>query len=118
MVNVSTFRYRWERRVDARGRTYYVDHNSRTTTWQRPTVESVNNYNQWRSNQERNVSREREQYQQRYLSVVIRFLHCTVGSVTYFDVICFEASASCSGFLFHFSQGVRCDWQQYARCDY
>jgi len=60
----------WERRVDGRGRTYYVDHNSRTTTWQRPTVESVNNYNQWRSNQERNVSREREQYQQRYLSLI------------------------------------------------
>lgn len=59
--------------MDARGRTYYVDHNSRTTTWQRPTVESVNNYNQWRSNQERNVSREREQYQQRYLSLVIIF---------------------------------------------
>ncbi|XP_065064994.1 E3 ubiquitin-protein ligase Itchy-like [Rhopilema esculentum] len=57
----------WERRVDARGRTYYVDHNSRTTTWQRPTVESVNNYNQWRSNQERHVTQEREQYQQRYL---------------------------------------------------
>lgn len=27
----------WERRVDHLGRTYYVDHNSRTTTWNRPT---------------------------------------------------------------------------------
>ena len=27
----------WERRVDPQGRTYYVDHNSRSTTWQRPT---------------------------------------------------------------------------------
>ncbi|PFH54090.1 hypothetical protein AMATHDRAFT_863 [Amanita thiersii Skay4041] len=26
----------WERRLDAQGRTYYVDHNSRTTTWNRP----------------------------------------------------------------------------------
>ncbi|KAI0030488.1 hypothetical protein K488DRAFT_54121, partial [Vararia minispora EC-137] len=26
----------WERRVDPRGRTYYVDHNTRTTTWHRP----------------------------------------------------------------------------------
>ena len=26
----------WERRIDAQDRTYYVDHNSRTTTWQRP----------------------------------------------------------------------------------
>lgn len=29
----------WERRTDNFGRTYYVDHNSRTTTWQRPTLE-------------------------------------------------------------------------------
>lgn len=27
----------WERRVDNLGRTYYVDHNTRTTTWNRPT---------------------------------------------------------------------------------
>ncbi|CAK5270238.1 unnamed protein product [Mycena citricolor] len=27
----------WERRVDLQGRTYYVDHNSRTTTWHRPS---------------------------------------------------------------------------------
>uniref|UniRef100_A0A8C7SPY2 E3 ubiquitin-protein ligase n=1 Tax=Oncorhynchus mykiss TaxID=8022 RepID=A0A8C7SPY2_ONCMY len=33
--------YCWERRVDDRGRIYYVDHNTRTTTWQRPTMESV-----------------------------------------------------------------------------
>lgn len=29
----------WERRTDNFGRTYYVDHNLRTTTWQRPTLE-------------------------------------------------------------------------------
>ena len=28
----------WEERVDASGRTYYVDHATRITTWQRPTV--------------------------------------------------------------------------------
>ncbi|KAJ3411384.1 hypothetical protein HDV05_002309 [Chytridiales sp. JEL 0842] len=28
----------WERRVDHLGRTYYVDHNTRTTTWQRPAA--------------------------------------------------------------------------------
>jgi hypothetical protein len=28
----------WEVRVDASGRTYYVDHITRTTTWQRPTA--------------------------------------------------------------------------------
>lgn len=26
----------WERRVDSHGRTYYVDHNARTTSWHRP----------------------------------------------------------------------------------
>ncbi|CDK27351.1 unnamed protein product [Kuraishia capsulata CBS 1993] len=29
----------WERRTDDYGRTYYVDHNSRTTTWKRPTLD-------------------------------------------------------------------------------
>jgi E3 ubiquitin-protein ligase NEDD4 len=28
----------WERRIDPLGRTYYVDHNTRTTTWNRPTA--------------------------------------------------------------------------------
>lgn len=28
----------WERRVDQFGRTYYVDHNTRTTTWNRPPI--------------------------------------------------------------------------------
>ncbi|KAG9036129.1 hypothetical protein FRB95_009703 [Tulasnella sp. JGI-2019a] len=37
----------WERRVDHLGRTYYVDHNSRTTTWNRPsTSAAVNNSEQ------------------------------------------------------------------------
>ncbi|KAI9105930.1 hypothetical protein DFS34DRAFT_601472 [Phlyctochytrium arcticum] len=31
----------WERRVDHLGRTYYVDHNSRTTTWHRPTASTI-----------------------------------------------------------------------------
>lgn len=30
----------WEERVDANGRTYYVNHNSRTTQWDRPTEEA------------------------------------------------------------------------------
>ncbi|ORZ27896.1 hypothetical protein BCR41DRAFT_346195 [Lobosporangium transversale] len=28
----------WERRIDQLGRTYYVDHNTRTTTWTRPSL--------------------------------------------------------------------------------
>lgn len=31
----------WERRVDHLGRTYYVDHTTRTTTWTRPQREST-----------------------------------------------------------------------------
>lgn len=27
----------WEERQDANGRTYYVNHNARTTQWERPT---------------------------------------------------------------------------------
>lgn len=30
----------WERRTDNFGRTYYVDHNTRSTTWKRPTIDS------------------------------------------------------------------------------
>ena len=28
----------WERREDDKGRTYYVDHNTRTTSWKRPST--------------------------------------------------------------------------------
>ncbi|XP_063066704.1 E3 ubiquitin-protein ligase NEDD4-like isoform X8 [Engraulis encrasicolus] len=31
----------WEERKDAKGRTYYVNHNSRTTTWTRPIVQAT-----------------------------------------------------------------------------
>lgn len=33
----------WERRIDHLGRQYYVDHNTRTTTWNRPSDNAVNN---------------------------------------------------------------------------
>ncbi|KAI9188211.1 hypothetical protein H9P43_002602 [Blastocladiella emersonii ATCC 22665] len=46
----------WERRVDHLGRTYYVDHNTRTTTWKRPTV-----------NTSGNVDRERQRHNERTL---------------------------------------------------
>lgn len=28
--------YRWEKRYDSYGRVYYVDHNTRSTSWERP----------------------------------------------------------------------------------
>ena len=57
---------RWEQRVDDRGRTYYVDHNTRTTSWHRPTAESVRNYQEWRG---RDLSDQRHRHQQRFLLV-------------------------------------------------
>lgn len=56
----------WERRVDNRGRIYYVDHNTRTTTWQRPTMESVRNFEQWQS-QRSQLQGAMHQFNQRYL---------------------------------------------------
>ena len=40
---------RWEMRRDPRGRVYYVDHNTRTTTWQRPTADMLEAHEQWQS---------------------------------------------------------------------
>ncbi len=33
----------WERRIDPLGRTYYVDHNTRSTTWNRPSANQATN---------------------------------------------------------------------------
>ncbi|KAJ6652503.1 hypothetical protein lerEdw1_011473 [Lerista edwardsae] len=56
----------WEKRVDPRGRYYYVDHNTRTTTWQRPTAEYVRNYEQWQS-QRSQLQGAMQQFSQRFL---------------------------------------------------
>lgn len=55
----------WERREDNLGRTYYVDHNTRTTTWSRPAA----NYNEHaqRSQREANMQLERRAHQSRML---------------------------------------------------
>ncbi|KAL2011734.1 hypothetical protein VTN00DRAFT_4452 [Thermoascus crustaceus] len=55
----------WERREDNLGRTYYVDHNTRTTTWTRPS----SNYNEHtqRSQREANMQMERRAHQSRML---------------------------------------------------
>jgi NEDD4-like E3 ubiquitin-protein ligase WWP1 len=45
--------YRWERRCDPHGRVYYVDHNTRTTTWQRPSEQMITHlqhFREWRQN--------------------------------------------------------------------
>ncbi|KAK2554358.1 NEDD4-like E3 ubiquitin-protein ligase WWP2 [Acropora cervicornis] len=59
--------FSWERRTDQRGRTYYVDHNTRTTTWQRPTAETVRNYENWQMQTRALINSERQNFQQRFL---------------------------------------------------
>lgn len=34
--SLTFFNLSWEERSDGHGRKYYVDHNTRTTTWERP----------------------------------------------------------------------------------
>ncbi|KAL1926541.1 hypothetical protein VTP01DRAFT_5662 [Rhizomucor pusillus] len=50
----------WERRVDHLGRPYYVDHNTRTTTWKRPSTTSA-------QEQQNLTDRERQQHHARAL---------------------------------------------------
>ncbi|KAF4121053.1 E3 ubiquitin-protein ligase NEDD4, partial [Geosmithia morbida] len=53
----------WERREDNLGRTYYVDHNTRTTSWNRPTANgAVDN-----GNREANTQMERQRHRDRTL---------------------------------------------------
>ena len=56
----------WERREDNLGRTYYVDHNTRSTTWTRP---STTNYSERdnRTRMEANTQLERRAHQNRML---------------------------------------------------
>lgn len=55
----------WERREDNLGRTYYVDHNTRTTTWTRPST--TYNERDQRTAIEANMQMERRAHQNRML---------------------------------------------------
>lgn len=55
----------WERRTDGLGRVYYVDHNTRTTTWTRPTA-AYTEHGQ-RSANDAVTQQERTRHQQRML---------------------------------------------------
>ncbi|KAI9822741.1 MAG: hypothetical protein M1832_002974 [Thelocarpon impressellum] len=55
----------WERREDNLGRTYYVDHNTRATTWVRPSA--TYNERDQRSQNEANTQLERQRHQNRML---------------------------------------------------
>ncbi|QPG98097.1 NEDD4 E3 ubiquitin-protein ligase [Epichloe festucae Fl1] len=54
----------WERREDNLGRTYYVDHNTRTTSWNRPTVGGAT---EARNDREAATQVERQRHQNRTL---------------------------------------------------
>ena len=55
----------WERREDNLGRTYYVDHNTRTTTWTRPSAHMSEA--EGRTRVENNMQMERARHQNRML---------------------------------------------------
>lgn len=54
----------WERRIDPLGRTYYVDHNTRTTTWNRPSASAAANTNA----QDNETNAARDQHSRRILA--------------------------------------------------
>jgi hypothetical protein len=59
----------WERREDNLGRIYYVDHNTRSTTWRRPNAHY--NEREQRSQMEANMQKERRAPQDRMLPEVL-----------------------------------------------
>ncbi|KAJ3551585.1 hypothetical protein NP233_g13055 [Leucocoprinus birnbaumii] len=54
----------WERRIDPLGRTYYVDHNTRSTTWNRPSANAAANTNA----QDNETNAARDQHSRRILA--------------------------------------------------
>ncbi|KAF7440742.1 hypothetical protein PC9H_001090 [Pleurotus ostreatus] len=54
----------WERRIDPLGRTYYVDHNTRSTTWNRPSANPAVNT----STQDSETNAARDQHSRRILA--------------------------------------------------
>lgn len=73
--SLNSFVFSWERRVDQMGRVYFVDHISRTTTWQRPTMETVRNYEQWQ-HQRNQLQGAMQQFNQRFIVGVRLPVHC------------------------------------------
>ena len=57
----------WERRFDSRNRPYYVDHNTRTTTWQMPTTNNVANFHLWQNHRDQKQGEQYANLQNRHL---------------------------------------------------
>jgi atrophin-1 interacting protein 5 (WW domain-containing E3 ubiquitin protein ligase 1) len=58
----------WERRLDTKGRLYYVDHNTRTTTWQKPTITTMANYQSWQTQRQQNQQEQYTNLKSRYIA--------------------------------------------------
>lgn len=82
----------WERRVDSRNRIYYVDHNTRSTTWQRPTRQRIQVMNEWRSQRD-NMQNQRQVHCM--LLVIIQCIFTLVCLVTFFSLSLFNLLLSC-----------------------
>lgn len=67
-------------RRDPRGRVYYVDHNTRTTTWQRPNSERLQHYQQWQG-QRQHIVQQGEEF------LCIKFVPIFISNMDYFQVI-------------------------------
>lgn len=67
----------WERRIDPLARTYYVDHNTRTTTWNRPSASAAVNSNA----QDNETNAAREQHGRRILADDLLEANNSGGSV-------------------------------------
>ena len=57
----------WEARRDPQGRIYYVDHNTRSTTWRRPTAETAVEQARYMASQA-NLAQMLQQFSNRTLS--------------------------------------------------
>jgi len=69
------------------GRIYYVDHFTRTTTWQRPTLESVRNYEQWQL-QRSQLQGAMQQFNQRFIYGVSSLLHYKLNKYLFLTFFC------------------------------
>lgn len=71
------------------GRIYYVDHFTRTTTWQRPTLESVRNYEQWQL-QRSQLQGAMQQFNQRFIYGVSSPLHYKLKKYLFLTFFAYE----------------------------
>lgn len=57
-----------------RGRIYYVDHNTRSTTWQRPNTERLQHFQQWQGERQYVVQQGNQRFLYPQVSAFIKFV--------------------------------------------